>query len=385
MFRVQNWRKVWIIALFAAIAAHPEVLQADQWRAGSDLRAGIFASERERRDGSTATGQDLRARLRFSLQRDLGAGWRFRSRVAGSFRSSGNDFDLRFDRYRATPTGTLPGEVHFDEFHLQRIGLERDYRLRLGRFQTAFNLPVVPGKSLDRNDSSNVGIGWTDGFHLELPMGDSWRAHWIGQLNHRRGAGNTVRSPLTFDDHDSRLASYVALEASRPVGPISWGLISLNWMPDALAPLGTASRQREDYLTASAKAAATWPLGNAGMKLVAAGEVSHAFNRPRKAVMQLDGSGDAGGSGYQASINLFDFLPAHHLGLVYGRAQAGWLISNDYRNNDELAEVRYQHRFTPALSLEVRYRWRRELERRIAAGQLQVDRDVYARITWRIR
>ena len=207
----------------------------------------------------------------------------------------------------------------------------------------------------------------------------------IGQVNHRRGAGNTVRAPLEFDRRGSRAGAWIALEATDHPGPVIMRMLSLNWVPDALAVEGATRDEREDYLTAAAKLAATWPAGQQGARLVVAGELAHAFNRPERFVVGLPGEGRVSGNGFQASANLLDFRPGHHLGMVYGRAQGGWLTSNDYRNNDELFEIRYQRRIAVNLSMEIRYRWRRELERRIEADRLQVDQDIYARLTWRSR
>ncbi len=355
------------------------------WAHGGDLRTGLFVSERKARNGEVERDSQGQARLRAWLQRDLADDWRLRARLAARASTVGNDFGLKFDRYRASPTGTIAGEAHFDEFYLGHGTPGADHQWRVGRFQTAITLPVVPGKSLDRNDSSNVGIGWTDGFHWQARLGSTWKSHLIGQVNHRRGAGNTVRSPLDFSAGGSRLGGYFALEATEHPGPLVMRVLSINWVPDALAAEGLGSDRREDYVTAALKTAAAWPISESGTRLLVAGELGHALNRPRPEVLSLSGNDRVSGGAWQFSANLFDLLPGHHLGAVYGRAGAGWLTSNDYRNNDELFEIRYQRRFTSDLSIEVRYRWRRELERRIGAAGLQVDEDVYARVTWRMR
>ena len=355
------------------------------WIGGADLRAGYFTGKRMERDGGERSESDLRTRLRAWLQGEIDHDWRFRARLAGSFSSDGNKAGLKLDRYRATPTGTLPGEVHLDEFYLHRARVDSVHDLRSGRFQTGFNLPIVPGKSLDRNDSSNVGIGWTDGFHLRSRVSERWSTHLIGQINQRKGAGNTVRAPLDFERRSSRIGTWFAVEAIDNPGPMIMRLFSINWVPDGLAAEGTAGDHRDDYLTATAKTAAAWPLGRRAMRLVLAGEVGHAFNRPERSVVGLPGQGQVAGNGFQASANLYDMRPGHHIGMVYGRAQGGWLTSNDYRSNDELFEIRYQRRFAPNLSMEIRYRWRRELEQRIGADRLQLDEDVYVRLSWRSR
>lgn len=70
--------------------------------------------------------------------------------------------------------------------------------------------------------------------------------------------------------------------------------------------------------------------------------------------------------------------------MVYGRVESGWLISNDFRNNDDLYEVRYQHYFAPELRMDIRFRIREEIERRIGSQRPQQDRDLYVRFTWKL-
>ena len=66
--------------------------------------------------------------------------------------------------------------------------------------------------------------------------------------------------------------------------------------------------------------------------------------------------------------------------MVYGRADAGWLLSPDFRPNDRLAEIAYQWQFRPKTSMEARVRERRELEHP-AGTRERVDRDLYVRLT----
>lgn len=348
-----------------------------------DLRVAYLASWQENRDGETSDADQFRARLRLRAASDLGGGWQFSTRLAGSYASDQDGFNTYLRRYRPTGTGVEAGDTTLDELHLAYLHPEQGWRLVLGRFTTSFNLPVVAGKSLDRNDASSFNIGWTDGAYLQLPLGERWRAHLIGQANSRQGTGNTIRGPIDFSRSNSRASGFAAIEAVQNPGPLIMRMLSLSWMPDSLATEGLAASSRKDYLTLTAKIAAAWPLGDAGMRLVAAGEFGHALNRPQRQIIGLTGTDEVSGNAWQASLNLFDIHPGHSLGLVYGRLQGGWLISNDFRNNDELAEIRYLWRPATPLAIELRYRWRRELELPIEARQPRRDQDVYLRATLR--
>lgn len=353
----------------------------NSWRFSGDFRSGYVTSWRNNRDGSESSDDSIRARLRLRLAGDFGNGWSFTTRLAGSYAGEQDDADFYVRRYRPSGTGVNAGDTTIDEFYLGYRHPETDWRVRIGRFQSNFNLPVVPGKSLDRNDASSFGVGWTDGFHLEVPVMESWRVHLIGQANDRKGTGNTIRGPIDFRDSGSRASVYAALAADDHPGPFIMRMLTLNWMPDSLAENGLAQNAREDYLTLTAKAAVAWPLGDNGMRFVAAGEIGHALNRPDRNVVGLTGSDEVSGNSFQTSLNLVDIRPGHSLGTVYGRVQPGWLISNDFRNNDELAELRYQYRPSSDLSIEIRYRWRRELEIPLGAPRERIDRDMYARVT----
>lgn len=378
--RAFNWLSAGALALFVS----GTYAQEGAWEFGGDLRGGFYASERDARDGGESSGESLRSRFRVFAQRELSDNWLFRGRLATWATTEGNDFSFKLDRYRATGTGTRPGEVHIDEFFFRWKGDAARNEVRIGRFLTNFNLPVVPGKSLDRNDASNVGIGWTDGVHWQSELGQGWESHVIAQLNHRRGTGNTVRGPIDFSDSSSRLGAYLGLRSTDRWGPVSMRMLTLNWIPDALATHGVSDPRREDYLVMTAKAAAEWPMGGAGKRFVLAGEYGHAFNTPRESVMLLGSpNDDVDGDGYQVSANIFDFWPDHHLGVVYGHVESGWLISNDFRNNDDLYEIRYQHYFDPNMRMTVRFRIREEIERRVGAGQRQQDRDLYVRFNWK--
>src|SRR5690606_5363013 len=123
-----------------------------------------------------------------------------------------------------------------------------------------------------------------------------------------------------------------------------------------------------DYSTLDVKLAAGWPL-ESGRRVVAGIETAYAFNTPQATVVDTGGSGDSDGFAWQLAGSIYDMRPGHHLGIVTGQAGAGWLLSPDFRNNDRLHEIRYQWKFTPSWSLEVRYRIREELSIPAGAGE----------------
>lgn len=369
-----RWPAVILMLCLTASGAH-----ATQWKLGGDWRADASASERDTRSGGHSSATTLKSRLRLYARRSLSAQWNFGARLATQAISDGNDFGFRLDGYRASGTGTGYGEVHPDEFYLRWDGQNSRNRLTLGRFQTSFGLPIVSSKNLDRKDSS--GIGWTDGLYWRSGLAGGWESHVVAQLNHRKGTGNTIRGPLDFSDSSSRFSGYFGLRSTERVGPVFLRMLSLTWMPDALAPYGIADAHRRDYVAATVKAAADWPL-HAG-RLVVAGEFGHAFNRPSAEALLMNGKGRVGGESFQLGVSWFDMVPGHHLGLVRGRARAGWLISSKLKNNGDLWELSYKYDWTQAVTLSVRARLRRDVELPGGAGHRQQDRDARLRLSWK--
>ncbi|MEA5444527.1 hypothetical protein VCB98_01665 [Gammaproteobacteria bacterium AB-CW1] len=358
-------------------------LQVTAWEFGGDIRSGLYASERLDRQGERQRADDWRARIRLSADRDLAGDWRFRIRAAGRYSSDDNTGDAYFRAWAPTRSGIATGDTTIDTLQWQWQPEHGEWGVLIGRFQAQAGIPVVPGKGLDRKDSSNVGVSWTDGIELSHPLPGRWQGRSRLFYNHQRGAGGVYRFPLDHQDSGSRLALSSAFESTAGPGPLILRRVTITWMPDSLAPDGPQSPRREDYRSLTGSLATSWPVAPSGTRLVVAGELGFTDARVPTGLLDAGDEGTLGGRAWQASANLFDLAPGHLLGLVYGEAEGSWLHSVDYRNNDALAEIRYQYRFTPALSFEGRYRWRRELKVPDDSPRRRVDQDIYLRLSAR--
>ncbi|HSM10073.1 MAG TPA: hypothetical protein VK827_00680, partial [Lysobacter sp.] len=286
------------LTLAVASALAPAAAQdaaAPAWKFSGDLRGGYYASERTARDGAESDADAFNARLRIAVERAFNERWKFRTRVAGRFSSEQDGSNVYLRGYAPSRTGTGFGDVTLDEAYLGYTAAGDGMRLRIGRFQTQFALPGVPSKGLDRNDSPNIDVNWTDGVHLDLPVAGDWRGHLIAEHRHRRGSGGVARAPLDFSDSDSRVSMFAGLQNTKAWGPVDHRMLSLSWMPASLASQGLASPVREDYLTADARVSATWPLREDGLRLVAGMEVGYAFNTPSGAAVGTGQTGDSDG------------------------------------------------------------------------------------------
>lgn len=372
----------WLLSLVALPAAGQIAGEGAGWQVSGDFRVGYFHERRRPRVGPDQRNDEGRMRLRIAANGPLGESWQARARLAGRFgtRDAPERFYLRFDA--PTRSGARLGDTTLDELYLQRSSEADQWWLRIGRFQSGVTLAGVAGKALDRNDSTNVGINWTDGVQFEGRVADGLRLRLELQYQDRDGIGQGTEAPLDFTRGDSRVGTYAALIAE-PEGIWVQRMLALTWMPDALAPQGVVERDRDDYLALTGKVAAAWPLGDGGMSLLLGGELGYAPNRPDRTVLAAGGSGKADGFAWQASVNLLGLAPGHRIGILYARVGAGWLLSPDFRGNDSMAEVRYQWRFHPRWSMEARYRIREEIRTPLGVPRAREDADFYLRLSGR--
>jgi hypothetical protein len=348
-----------------------------------DARLGFFANEREARDRTETSNEGLRLRLRVGAETRLSEDWLLRGRFAGRFSTDQERTRFWLRAWAPTRTGLEDGDGTLDELYLRYAPAGADWSLRVGRFQSKFELTGVASKSMDRNDSPNMEVTWTDGWHWQYALTPQWRSHLILQRNASRGTGQAARAPLAFDDRASRITTFAALESTTPIGPLKQRLFGVTWMPGTLATDGIGADRREDYFALTAKLFAEWPIGPNGMRGGLGGEIGYAPNTPVESVVNAGAGTSADGWGRTFSMNLLDFMPGHHIAFVFGRAGAGWLISPDFRNNDRLLEIRYQWRISRTLSMESRLRRREEIDLPEGVTRARIDDDFYLRFSTR--
>jgi hypothetical protein len=378
--------KPMLLALALALAAPLPVGAADpapkEFAFSADVRLGYFAREREDRDGTRSDSDDWRMRIRPGVLWQISPEFSAKARVAGRYSTDdSNDNHSKFFTSIPASDGLRFGDSTFDELYL-RYKPGDHWDVRVGRMQTSFELEGVAKKSLSRNDSPNTDITWTDGIHVRYADAAGWNYHAILQRSEDEGPTTVRRSPLAFTRSASHLTYYAGMEKKDPKGRILQLGWDLTYIPDALRVDGSATGRIGDHLGITGRLALQWALAG-NMRFVWAGEAGFAPDTPTKTALRLPGSGDASGLAFQTSVNLVDFAPGHSVGLVYGQAGGGWLLSPDFGNNQELLELRYQWRLSAAQSIEARIRTRRDLDQLMDTAQRRVDDDIYVRYTHR--
>lgn len=348
----------------------------------ADVRGAYAGSELDSSDGESLSEDVLQSRARMRADMGLLPFMRGTARLAA--RCSDFDCNMDFVLEDSIPTtnGMADGDVTVDELFLQWYRVGR-FDLALGRMQTKF---VARGgvfaKSLDRNDSNNMNVNWTDGLHGTLRTRRGWVSHLILQRNAREGATNVRRDPLNFDDGAARITYFASFENLERTSYFLQRTMDISYLPKSLLKDGTVLGRREDYTGIVLRSANRWPERDDGPRLRVAIEVGYAPETQTKAAAGIAGSGDTDGLAWNAVLSLMEFRPNHSIGINYGETGAGWLLSPQYRPNESLVELRYQWRRSTNLALDIRIRRRKELEQLATATQRHDEFDFFIRFTW---
>ena len=356
--------------------AAPRRLQLD-----GDVRGGYFNTEIDARDGSSDGGEDYRLRLRLGANYGLSDTWRLRARLATT--CSDSDCSPGFESSRTPAAGTTidDGDVVVDEAYLAYD--EGRFSAALGRLQTrSLARGGVFSTAMTRLTSPNVSVNWTDGAMLRYRARSGWVSKLIAQYNDEDGSSTLARAPLDFEDDDSRLSWFYSLESLERRGPVAQLGVDLTWMPSALRGDGVEDEGLEDYWNIVGRVAGDRLLGSTGASLVWAGQVGYAPETQSERVAGTGTSGDVGGWAWHVDATWMNVRPGHSIGVSYGVADPGWLLSVSFRPNEDALTLRYHWRPAPGAQLEIQGRWREEREQLVGAARKRDTFDYRIRLTW---
>lgn len=365
---------------FVAPRAEPTVLP-DAVTLSGDARGGYYTLETRPRDGGDHQRiEDLRVRLRLGVRVALGEEASVKARLAGRFSTGPHETRFVFDDHLDRRDGLPMGYSTFDELHVD-FGRLPEWRLRAGRMQVRLGSYGFGSRSLDRADSTNSEITWTDGFHLTRFGAEDWEGHVVLQYNSPRGPGNTLREPLDFSGSGSRWTYYAGVEQRSDSGWLRQKGLGVTWIPGSLPRHGDPDGRR-DYLALVARGGAEWPVGER-TRIELGAQLGYAPMTPARSLTIGGGSESAGGLAALAAVGLVDFIPGHGAGIVAGVAEDGWLLSPDFRSNVRQVELRYEWQPAPRHELSLRLRQRDDLKEHSQAVRRRRDVDFYAR--WNVR
>ncbi len=156
-----------------------------------NFRTGYYGSDTQNRDGTDKSSRSGRARIRYGFKAPFSDRWSSQLRFAGRYSTSQKSTGFTFAEYN-NALGTF-GQSTFDIAQLRYR--TQDLDIRFGRMQTKFELEGVAKKSLDRNDSPNMDIDFTDGIAITRKGNSGWDSHFILQHNPAQGSSAGLHCP----------------------------------------------------------------------------------------------------------------------------------------------------------------------------------------------
>ncbi|MDJ0941457.1 MAG: hypothetical protein QNJ00_16970 [Woeseiaceae bacterium] len=354
--------------------------QRRRFTVSGDLRPLVNFADIDFRSGNGASDRLGLLRYRAKASFEFIEGIQVAGRVAGRCSTDDCGADWVWDRAKPTSVGLAQGQATFDELYVHFFRRER-FNITIGRQQTRFVLRGgVFARSLDRVDSNNTNVTWTDGLHARFFPAKGWTAHVVVQQNASDGTGSIRRGPLDFSTSAARQTYFVAFENTNTLGPIVQRALDVSFLPDSLLVDGDLSGRREDYWGVVGRLVGRWPQRADGVRLRAGVEVGYAPERPTADALGLQSS--ASGLAWNVVASLMDVVPNHSIAINYAQTGGGWLLSPQFGRNEEQFELRYQWRPAKWPMFEARIRWREDLEP-VTDGlrDLRVF-DAFVRLTW---
>ena len=144
------------------------------WTLGGDLRISFVHADVEFTDVQSLNIDQIRTRWRLQSSYGITESLRVNTRLAGLCSSDECQPEFYLEPEIPTPVSIEDGQITLDELFLHWFRTER-FDLAIGRLQTKFiTRGGVYAKSLDRNDSNNLRVNWTDGVHAVRRFKNDW-------------------------------------------------------------------------------------------------------------------------------------------------------------------------------------------------------------------
>jgi hypothetical protein len=347
------------------------------WDFSADARAVYTRYEKQLNNGEIIKDTDLLLRIRGDAIATISDNLRAGFGLAGTCAISNCDLDFTLQTDLPSSTGLKKGQFTIDEMYLHWLSDEpHRFKLAIGRMQTRSVLKTgVFNKSLNRINSNNARINWTDGVHATYQLDNGWTSNFIMQYNSEEGSGNVYHDAIDFTDSESSKSYFASFENNQKSSGLTQRSLGISYLPSALlssqeiAQDGT--QQHDDYLGLVGKVAWLWPQKNNRITLRGGFEFGYSPTLPNHDVIGIADEEAVNGLAWNAVFNIMDIYPGQNFGINYAHTGAGWQLSPQYKPNTKLLELRYQWQLKSATLFEARLRWQDELE----ASQVIDDTD----------
>lgn len=342
------------------------------WDLFADARAVYNDYEKVLKNGETIKDSDFLIRIRADAIATISENLRAGFGIAGTCSIDNCAADFTLQSSLTGSTGLEKGQITIDEMYLHWLSDEPNrFKLAIGRMQTRSVLKTgVFNKSLDRINSNNARINWTDGIHATYESENGWASNFIMQYNSKEGSGNFYHDALDFSDSQARQSYFASFESNQETYGLTQRSIGLSYLPSALLSsredhLETEQEKitnRDDYIGLVGKVAWLWPQANNSFTYRGGFELGYSPTTPNHDIVGIKNKEAVSGLAWNAVFNIMDIYPGHNLGINYAHTGAGWQLSPQYSPNTKLLEFRYQWLLKSATLFEARLRWQDELE-----------------------
>jgi len=334
------------------------------WDFSADVRAVYSSNEKTLNNGKMIKDTDLLVRIRGDVIATLSDNLRAGFGIAGSCAFSNCEANFTLKTSLPGSTGLKKGQITIDEMYLHWSSDEpHRFKLAIGRMQTRSVLKTgVFNKSLDRINSNNARINWTDGIHVAYQFNKGWNSNLIMQYNSKEGSGNVYHDAIDFSNSDAQQSYFASFENNQEISGITQRSIGFSYLPSALLSSQEIIQSHGDYVGLVGKVAWAWPQKNSGHTLRGGFEVGYSPTLPDHDVVGIQDEKAVNGLAWNAVFNIMDIYPGQNIGINYAHTGAGWQLSPQYKPNTKLLEFRYQWQLKAATLFEARLRWQDELE-----------------------
>lgn len=360
------------------------------WDFSADIRTVYSRYEKVLNNGARVKDNDLLIRMRGDAIATISDNLRAGFGIAGTCAISNCDVDFTLQADLPGSTGLKKGQFTIDEMYLHWLSDEpHRFKVAIGRMQTRSVLKTgIFNKSLDRINSNNARINWTDGVHVAYQFDNGWISNFIMQYNSSEGSGNVYHDAIDFADSDARKSYFASFESNQEISGVTQRSIGISYLPSALlSSQETAqdmTQDHDDYFGLVGKIAWLWPQKSNRFTFRGGFEVGYSPTLPSLNVIGIVNEGAVSGLAWNAVFNIMDIYPGQNFGINYAHTGAGWQLSPQYKPNTKLLEFRYQWRLKTNTLFEARLRWQDELEHSkvIKDNPLQDNQvDFYLRFT----
>jgi hypothetical protein len=286
-------------------------------------------------------------RLRPGVKYTLNSNHSFSARAAYRVSNEMEELDVTA---QAIGGGLSLGQMSFDEFYYQ-YKIDR-FLLKAGRFQHRNKVYSNAGRSIDRFQSNNVNVHWSDGMYVKKGLTSLWYSEAIFELIEEGQLAYPYDPPLTFGGNEITPGLYLGLSNDeRDALNFIQKSFGIQYFYNAYFDgfNNNGNEEYTEYLAFTSRGVTDYDGGELlkGGSWRFAGEIGYNIQGP------VDE-----GTIFNASVGVNSFAKKHNLMIEFTKVGDEWISANVYGPNTDEMEIRYIFKYNSKIKIESRLRVR---------------------------